>query len=275
LRDPASLNSALTGCTGLFHVAANYRLWVPDASQMIQTNVKGTRNIMEAALKNNIQKIIYTSSIITLGRKDNLISEENPVSIDMMRGPYRQSKYLAEMQVRQMIRDQGLPAIIVHPTAPIGSGDARPTPTGKLVLDAARGKLPGYINSGLNVVDVDDVATGHWLAWQKGIIGDNYILGGENTMMRDLLLMISSKNNKTRPMLGIPPRMAWPIAFGGTMMAHITKKPPLISCDALRLLQEPIFCQSVKAKDVLGYSPGSAEQGIDKAIDWYRAKGML
>jgi len=195
LRDYESLKTAIRGCDLLFHVAADYRLWVPDPKEIYQTNVDGTVNIMRAALNEGIKKIVYTSSVATLGlNPDGSPADENtPVTIKDMIGHYKKSKFIAEEKVRNMIEKDGLPAIIVNPSTPIGPGDIKPTPTGRMIIEAASGRMPAYVDTGLNIVHVDDVATGHILAFEKGRIGERYILGGENMTLKEILEEIAKR----------------------------------------------------------------------------------
>ena len=271
LHDPASLDHAVAGCQGIFHLAADYRLWVPDPAAMYATNVRGTRLLMEAALKHHVERIVYTSTVATLGwsMDGTPVDETNPVTLDDMRGDYRRSKYLAEMQVRQMIRDQNLPAIIVHPAAPVGPDDHRPTPTGRLVRDAARGTLPGAVRSGFNIVGVDDVAMGHWLAYRNGEIGENYILGGDNIWMADFLSMIARLSGRRKPWLTIPRRLLYPLAFAAEWTAKWSGQAPIITRDALRLMKHPLFFTSDKACRALGYQPQPIESALKDAISWF------
>ncbi|MCH6578675.1 MAG: NAD-dependent epimerase/dehydratase family protein, partial [Proteobacteria bacterium] len=206
LGDRASLARALEGCDALYHVAADYRLWVPDPDRMYANNVEGTRNIMEAALDAGVGRIVYTSSVAVLGlHPDGTPADEDlPVSVDDMIGHYKRSKFLAEEEVRRMVSEQGLPAVIVNPSTPIGPRDIKPTPTGRMIVEAAAGRMPAYVDTGLNLVHVDDVALGHLLAFERGRVGERYILGAENLSLREILTEIAGMVGRRPPRIRLP-----------------------------------------------------------------------
>ena len=207
LDEPASCRGALRGCDALFHVAADYRLWVPQPEPMYRTNVDGTRELLLAGAEAGVKRIVYTSSVATLGlRADRLPSDETtPATLADMIGHYKRSKFLAEQAVRELVAGSGLPAVIVNPSAPVGPADARPTPTGRVVLEAARGRIPAFVDTGLNLVHVDDVAEGHLLAFEHGRIGERYILGGDNLSLREMLVEIAGLVDRKPPRLQLPP----------------------------------------------------------------------
>ncbi len=278
LTDPASLKRALAGCDALFHVAACYKLWVPDPGEIYRANVDGTENIIRAALEKGIDKICYTSSVATLGlNKDGTpADEETPVSLDDMIGHYKRSKYLAEERVRKIAREENAPVVIVNPSTPIGPGDIKPTPTGKMVLDAARGKMPAYVDTGLNFVHVDDVAQGHLLALEKGKPGRRYILGGTNLSLKELLEMIAAITGGRPPFLKLPHSFVMPIACLAEAWCRITGKgEPLATVEGVKLAKKIMFFSSNRAERELGYTHRPVEEALSDAIAWFREHGYM
>ena len=272
LTDPASYRGTLKDCRALFHVAADYRIWVPDPGAMHLANVEGTHALMKAALKAKVERIVYTSSVATLGlHPDGLASDENMrVSYDDMVGIYKQSKYRAEEVVQRLIKDENLPAIIVNPSTPIGPRDIKPTPTGRIIVDAAKGRIPAYVDTGLNIVHVDDVANGHWLAYEKGQVGQRYILGGENKSLSEILTMVAERVGRKPPTMKVPREVIFPIAVVAEMIAHFTKKEPLVTVDALLMAKKKMFFSSRKAEEQLGYTARPAAEAIADAIAWFK-----
>jgi dihydroflavonol-4-reductase len=275
LADPDSYLHALKNCRYLFHVAADYRIWVPDATTMHRVNIHGTRALMLAALDAGIERIIYTSSVATLGLHKNgtPANEESSSTLADMVGIYKQSKFIAEQEVRNLIIQQQLPAIIVNPSSPIGPRDIKPTPTGRIIVDAVKGRIPAYVDTGLNIVHVDDVAMGHWLAFERGLIGERYILGGENLSLCQILGLIAEIANRPAPRIKIPCKAIFPIAYGMEIAARLTGKEPMISCDALSMAKNKMFFSSNKAEQTLGYTARPAREAISDAINWFRAQG--
>lgn len=275
LTDPPSLERALAGCQALYHIAADYRLWVPHREEMIRNNVDGTRNIMLAAARAGVERIVYTSSVATLGlNRDGSPSDEaTPVTYEDMVGPYKQSKFLAEAEVRRLVAEQGLPVVIVNPSTPLGPRDIRPTPTGRMVADAAAGRMPAYVDTGLNIVHVDDVATGHLLAFEKGKIGERYILGGENMTLREILHQIAALAGRKPPSVRIPHNAILPLAYAVEFWARLTggKKEPLVTVDGVKLAKKHMFFTSAKAERDLGYHPRPAREAIRDAVEWFKA----
>lgn len=267
---------ALKGCTSLFHVAADYRIWVPDPVAMNKINVDGTRDLMLAAQDAGIGRIVYTSSVATLGlRLDGYPSDETtPSDLSDMVGIYKKSKYLAEQEVHRLIRHHQLPAIIVNPSTPIGPRDIKPTPTGRIIIDAVLGKMPAYVDTGLNIVHVDDVAMGHWLAHEKGKIGERYILGGENLGLGQILGIIAELSGKPAPTVQLPRWPLYPIAWGMEIVARLTGIDPMMSRDALRMSKKKMYFTSCKAERELGYTARPARTAIEDAIVWFRLNGM-
>ena len=272
LEDADSLAAALAGMDGLFHVAADYRLWVRDAQSMMRANVEGTRAIMEAALAAGVRRIVYTSSVATLGQYGDGrdADETTPVAYGDMVGPYKQSKYRAEGVVRLMVREQGLPAVIVNPSTPVGPRDIKPTPTGRVIVEAASGRMPGYIDTGLNLVHVEDVAAGHLAAYAKGRVGERYVLGGDNMSLAEMLRTIASLTGMKPPWLAMPRLAVWPIALAAEAVARITGREPFATRDGLKMAKKKMYFSSAKAAAELGYGARPARDGLADAIAWFR-----
>jgi dihydroflavonol-4-reductase len=276
LEDAASLANAVAGCRYLFHVAADYRLWVPDPPAMFRTNVDGTRALMLAALAAGVERIVYTSSVATLGLVSGGIADEaTPSSIGDMIGSYKQSKFAAEAAVKELIAGRGLPAVIVNPSTPIGPGDVKPTPTGRLIVEAAKGKMPGYVDTGLNIAHVDDVAAGHLLAAEHGAVGERYILGGENLTLAEILAEVAVAVGRRPPMLKIPYAAILPIAVGAELVARLTGREPFVTLDGVRMSRKKMYFGSAKAMRDLDYAPRPAREAIADAIAWFDANGYL
>jgi dihydroflavonol-4-reductase len=276
LTDQASLSQAVIGCRYVFHVAADYRIWVPDPASMRRANVDGTLAVMRAAGTAGVERIVYCSSVAALGltRDGTPANEQTPVDPSMIIGPYKQSKYDAEHGVLEMAR-RGLPAVIVNPAAPIGPRDIKPTPTGRMVMDAANGRMPAYLDTGLNVVHVDDVAEGHILALERGQVGERYILGGENLSLREILTMVAEIAGRSPPRIRLPNTLVWPVACLLEGVARVTGIEPPVTRHHLRMARKKMFFSSTKAIEQLGYSPRPARQAIADAVAWFRANGMV
>jgi len=276
LEDPASLAVAVKGCRYLFHVAADYRLWVPDPAPMFRVNVAGTRELMLAALDAGVERIVYTSSVATLGIVPGGVADEDTESrAEEMIGPYKRSKFDAEAMVRELIAERGLPAVIVNPSTPIGPGDIKPTPTGRLIVEAARGRMPVFVDTGLNIVHVDDVAVGHMLAAKAGEIGRRYILGGENLSLGEILAEIARLTGRRPPKVKIPHAALLPIAAVAEAIARRTGGEPFATVDGLRLAKKKMFFSSARAVAELEYAARPARQAIADAVAWYAAKGYV
>jgi dihydroflavonol-4-reductase len=277
LTDPVSLAAAVRGCDTLFHVAADYRLWVPDPARMFQSNVEGTRHLMTAAAEAGIRRIVYTSSVATLLPRagGSPAGEEDAGGAGDMIGAYKQSKHAAEVVVRQLIERHGLPAVIVHPSTPIGPRDIKPTPTGKMVVDAASGRMPAYVDTGLNVVHVDDVAEGHILALERGSVGRNYILGSENMSLATILGAVAELTNRRPPRIKLPHGLVIPIAGLAEIGARITGREPFATREAVKLARKTMFFTSERAIQELGYRPRPARDAIADAIAWFREHGYV
>jgi dihydroflavonol-4-reductase len=276
LEDTPSLGAAVADCRYLFHVAADYRLWVPDPAAMFRANVEGSRNLMLAALAAGVERVVYTSSVATLGLvPDGSADETTPSQASNMIGPYKLSKFQAELAVRQLIEAQGLRAVIVNPSTPIGPGDIKPTPTGRLIVEAARGKMPGFVDTGLNIVHVADVAAGHLAAAEHGQIGERYILGGENLGLAEILTMVAEIVGRRPPMLKVPYAVVLPVAAGAEIMARLTGREPFVTLAGARMSRKKMYFSSAKAIRELGYAPRPARMAIEDAVAWFQANGYL
>jgi dihydroflavonol-4-reductase len=272
LTKAASLLPACDGCDALFHVAADYRLWAPDPSELYRANVEGTRSILEAARKVGVPRIVYTSSVATLGiPKDGTSGSENtPVSVDDMIGHYKRSKFLAEEVARQFAVE-GLPVVIVNPSTPIGPHDIKPTPTGRVVRDAMAGRLPAYVDTGLNIVHVEDVAHGHWLAFERGVIGERYILGGYNMSLREVLTEIADIAGRSPPKVRLPHGVVMPIAYASEVWARLTGMNPIATVEEVRMSKKRMFFNSAKAERELGYTARPARKALEDAVQWFQS----
>jgi dihydroflavonol-4-reductase len=276
LRDRASLAAALKGVHYLFHAAADYRLWARNPEEIQRSNVEGTRLIMQEALSAGVERIVYTSSVATLKITDGAAStEDNPLADGEGIGAYKRSKVAAERLVEAMIHRDGLPAVIVNPSTPIGPRDIRPTPTGRIIVEAASGRMPAFVDTGLNLAHVDDVAAGHIAALERGRIGERYILGGENVFLADMLADIARLVGRRPPTLKLPRKMLYPIAYGAELLATFRGVEPFITSDGLRMARHHMFFDDSKARRELGYVSRPYVQGLADAIAWFRAHGRL
>ena len=277
LRDPVAVAQAMQGAAALFHVAADYRLWARDPEEIVRNNVGMTRIVMQAAAKVGVRRIVYTSSVATFAPfADGRSSDETrPLTEATAIGAYKRSKVAAERLVQAMVRDQGLPAIIVNPSTPIGPGDVRPTPTGRIVLEAAAGQMPAYVDTGLNLVHVDDVASGHLAALAHGTIGEQYILGGQNVDLRKMLGEIARLVHRSPPRLRLPRKLVFPVAWVCETMALVTGREPLATLDGLRMAKYHMYFSSAKAERDLYYRARPYGQALEDAIAWFRQAGRL
>ncbi len=276
MRDAGAVRDAAEGARYVFHVAADYRLWAPDPEEIMRANVEGTRTVMEAAAGAGAERIVYTSSVATLKplAGGTPADETSALSEDEAIGAYKKSKVAAERLVEAMVGD-GLPAVIVNPSAPVGPRDLRPTPTGRMILEAASGRIPAFVDTGLNIVHVDDVASGHLLALRKGRIGERYILGGENMTLAELLARIARLVGRTPPRLSLPRWPLYPIAYAAEALARMTGREPFVTVDGLRMSEYLMYFTSAKAERELGYRPRSADEAVRDAIAWFRSAGYL
>ncbi len=276
LADPPSLTRALQGCEALFHVAADYRLWARDPRVIYRSNVEGTGNIMLAALAAGVPRVVYTSSVATLGlTADGTPADEGtPVTLADMVGHYKRSKFMAEAEVRRLVREQGLPAVIVYPSTPVGPRDIRPTPTGRMIVEAVSGRMPVYVDTGLNLVHVDDVAVGHRLAFERGRIGEGYILGGENLTLREILSELARISGRRPPRLRLPHQLVLPVAYVAQAWAWLSGGgEPLATVEGVRLSRKRMFFSVEKAASALGFHPRPPAEGLRDAVQWFRSHG--
>lgn len=273
LRDEASLARAAEGCGMVYHVAADYRLWAPRPEEMYRSNVDGTRNVLAAARRAGVERCVYTSTVGCIGmRAGEIGSEESAVSVDEMQGPYKRSKFLAEQVALEFARE-GFPVVIVNPTAPLGDHDFRPTPTGKMVVDFLRGAMPAFLDTGLNVVDVRDVAEGHLLAGERGRAGERYILGGENLTLQQIFGILAEVSGRAAPKIRIPYALAYVAGVASTGWAAVTGKEPRAPLDAVRMARKKMWVRHDKATRELGYNARPAVEALRSAAEWFQANG--
>ena len=272
LTDPASLARAVDGCRYLFHVAADYRLWVPDPAAMLRANVDGTRALLLAAQSRGAERIVYCSSVAALGLTGTRepANELTTVHEDRIVGTYKKSKYLAEQAVLDLIREHGVPAVIVNPSTPVGPRDVKPTPTGKMIRDAAEGRMPAFVDTGLNIVHVDDVAEGHALALERGRIGERYILGGEDLSLGALFALVSRAAGRKPPRIRLPIAPLIPVALACEVLARFGVEP-VVTRETLAMARKTMFFSSAKARAEFGYAPRPAEEAIRDAVAWFAA----
>ncbi|NHN84425.1 NAD-dependent epimerase/dehydratase family protein [Acetobacter musti] len=277
LSRPATFARAVSGCRYVFHVAADYRLWVPDPAPMMAANVEGTRLLMLAAQAAGVERIVYCSSVAALGLiGDGTVSdEETPVHEHSVIGIYKKSKYRAEQEVLRLTRERGLQAVIVNPSTPVGPRDIKPTPTGQMILDCAAGRMPAYVDTGVNIVHVDDVAEGHALALERGRIGEVYILGGQNYLLGDLFRMVAEIAGVKPPRISLPQEVIWPVAVASEWLSRRFGIEPRVTREMLAMSKKKMFFSSDKAVRELGYHPRPAREAVKDAIDWFRDVGML
>ena len=277
MADPASMAGAMTGVRHLFHVAADYRLWARDPEEIVRHNLEGTRAVMSAALAAGVERVVYTSSVATLGfRDDGGPSDETlPLTPAEAVGAYKRSKVLAEREVQRMAAQEGLPVVIVSPSTPIGARDIKPTPTGRIIVEAAQGRIPAYLETGLNLVHVDDVAEGHLLALDKGRLGETYILGGQDVELGCMLADIAALTGRVPPTLALPRAPLYPLALVTEAVAYLTGKEPFLTRDALKMSRHHMFFSSAKAVRELGYAARPYGAGLSDALGWFRQAGYV
>jgi len=249
---------------------------VPDPAAMHATNVGGTRALLRAATAAGIKRIVYTSSVATLGLiKDGIADEDTPTALADKVGPYKQSKFLAEEEVRRLVREEKVPAVIVNPSTPVGPGDVRPTPTGRMIVEAASGRMPAFVDTGLNIVHVDDVAAGHLQAFDRGQLGQRYILGGENLSLAQILAEIARIVGRKPPTVKLPRALIYPIALGAEAWARVSGREPFVTVDGLKMAAKHMFFTSAKAERDLGYRARPAQQALAEAVAYFRAQGLV
>ncbi len=275
LRDVGSLDRALRGVRRVYHVAADYRLWARNPNDIYESNVTGTKNLLEAAGRAGVEQFIYTSTVATVAvDRPTLPTEETEGLLDEMVGHYKRSKWLAEQQALASVK-KGLPVIVVSPTTPVGPGDWKPTPTGKIILDFLNGKIPGYVETGLNFVGVEDAAAGHLLASERGKIGERYLLGGENLTLKQLLDALSRITGRPAPRLKIPHGAALAFAFAENAFSRLLGREPQIPVEGVRIARHKMFVDCSKARRELNFAPGPVAAALERAVRWYEANGYV
>ncbi len=272
MRDATSIADALTGMDGLAHVAADYRLWAPDQEEIVRNNRTGTRIMMEVALDAGLRRIVYTSSVATLTPGTD---ENHPLTEATAVGAYKRSKLVAERLVEAMVAERGLPAVIVNPSTPIGPGDVKPTPTGRILVEAASGRMPAFVDTGLNLVHVDDVAEGHVAAYERGQPGRRYILGGQDVSLQTMLADIAGMTGRKAPTIALPRGPLMPLAWGAELFGRLTGREPFLTRDALRMSRYLMYFSSARAETELGYHARPYGEAIADALEWFRAEGMI
>jgi len=275
-RDPAAVARAIAGARFVFHVAADYRIWAPDPEEIVRNNLASTGAVMEAALAAGVERVVYTSSVATLLPSAAGPSDERAAArAEEVTGAYKRSKVVAERLVEEMVAGRGLPAVIVNPSTPIGPRDARPTPTGRIIVEAANGRMPAFVDSGLNLVHVDDVAEGHLAALDRGRIGERYILGGQDATLAEMLGEIARLTGRAPPSIRLPRGPLMPMAWVNERLARLTGREPFLTLDGLRMARHRMFYSSAKAERELGYRARPRAEALADAIDWFRDAGMI
>ena len=275
LRDLQSLKTGMSGCEFVFHVAADYRLWTRNGQELYDSNVEGTRNVLAAARDSGVRRVVYTSSVATMGFGNNgrLTDEKTPVTLSNMIGDYKRSKFLAEQLAIEASRS-GQNVVVVNPTTPIGERDIKPTPTGRIVLDFLRRKFPAYVDTGLNLVDVVDCAQGHLLAMEKAVPGERYILGGENLTLKQILDKLAAITGLPSPKLKLPYAVAYATGVVDTLVSGtIMRREPRVTLDSVRMGRKKMFITSAKAERELGWNPGPVDGALRRAVEWFQANG--
>lgn len=275
LRDPGSLAKGMSGCEFVFHVAADYRLWARNRQELYDSNVEGTRNVLQAARESGVRRVIYTSSVATMGFGNNghLTDEQTPVALSNMIGDYKRSKFMAERLVIEAAQ-AGQNVVMVNPTTPIGERDIKPTPTGRIVVDFLKRKFPAYVDTGLNLVDVVDCAEGHLLAMEKAAPGERYILGGENLTLKQILDKLAAITGLPSPKVKLPYAMAYATGVVDTLVTgRMMGREPRVTLDSVRMGRKKMFVSSAKAERNLGWKPRPVDEALRRAADWFRANG--
>jgi dihydroflavonol-4-reductase len=276
LRDPESLERALTGVRTVYHVAADYRLWARDPREIYESNVRGTRNLLQAARRAEVERFVYTSTVGTVAvPRDGVMPDESMVtSIAEMIGAYKRSKWIAEQEARKAAAS-GLPIVIVNPTTPVGPGDAKPTPTGRIIVDFLNGRMPAYVDTGLNFVPVEDAAAGHLLAAERGRVGERYILGGENLTLKQALETLSQVSGRPAPRVRVPHILALAAGYADTALSRLIGREPQIPLEGVRMARHSMFVSTEKAKAELGFSAGPLAAAFERAVRWYESEGYV
>ena len=277
LTERDSVRRAAEGCDAVFHVAADYRLWVADPKPMYRANVEGSVNVLEAAADAGAKGMVYTSSVAVLGlNKDRTPADEGtPVTLEDMVGHYKRSKFLAEAAVRKRAAELGFPVVTVNPSTPIGPRDIKPTPTGRILLDAAAGRMPAFVDTGLNLVHVDDVAAGHVAAARLGVPGERYILGGDDFTLQQILMLVAEHVGRRASTIRLPHWSVYPLAVGAEAVAMLTKREPRVTLDGLRMSKKHMYFSSRKAQQDLKYRWRDPRLAVAAAVDWFKANGYF
>jgi dihydroflavonol-4-reductase len=276
LRDAASLARALAGVRIVYHVAADYRLWARNPREIYESNVEGTRNLLEAARRANVEKFVYTSTVGTVAvpRERTLPDESTVTSVEEMIGAYKRSKWLAEQEARQAAA-AGVPVVIVNPTTPVGPGDAKPTPTGRIIVDFLNGRMPAYVDTGLNFVPVEDAAAGHLLAAERGRIGERYILGGENLTLKQALEILSQLSGRPAPRVRVPHVLALAVGYADAALSRLVGREPQVPLEGVRMARHSMFVSTEKARAELGFTAGPIAAAFERAVRWYETNGYV
>jgi dihydroflavonol-4-reductase len=276
LRDAASLSRAMDGVTRVFHVAADYRLWAKDPREIYESNVGGTKNMLEAAARAAVERFVYTSTVATVVVPSDsaLPSEDTRASLDDMIGDYKRSKFLAEQEARTAA-ENGLPVVIVNPTTPVGPGDWKPTPTGKIVVDFLSGRMPAFVDTGLNLVPVEDAAAGHLIAAERGRVGERYLLGGRNVTLKEILELLARASGRRAPRMQIPHALAMAAGYADQFLSRMLDREPRIPLDGVRMARHRMFVDCAKATRELGFSAGPIEAALERAVRWYEENGYV
>lgn len=276
LRDASQVACAMAGTSELFHVAADYRVWARDPEEIVRNNLAMTEAVMQAALAAHVRRVVYTSSVATILPLHNGSADETrPARPEQATGAYKRSKVIAERLVERMVAGQGLPAVIVNPSTPVGPRDVHPTPTGRIIVEAANGGMPAYVDSGLNLVHVDDVARGHLLAAEKGRIGERYILGGQDVPLSEMLGEIARILGRKPPRIQLPVAPLFPLAWAAEQWARLSGREPFLTLDSLRMARHHMYFASAKAERELGYRARPYPQALADALAWFRAEGVI
>ncbi len=274
LRDPSSLEKALTGIGGVFHVAADYGLWARDPRESYDAVVRGTRNLLEGARRANVERFVYTSTVATVAvPRDGVLPNESTVtSVDEMIGAYKRSKWFAEQEVLKAAA-AGLPVVIVNPTTPVGPWRCQTTPTGRIIVDFLNGRMPAYVDTGLNFVPVEDAAMGHLLAAERGRVGERYILGGENLTLKQALEILAHLSGRPAPRVRVPHVVALAAGYADAVLSRLTGREPRIPLEGVRMARHSMFVNAERARAELGFAPGPLTAAFERAVRWFQLNG--
>jgi len=274
LRKPESLGPAVEGVDRIFHVAADYRLGASNPQEIYDANVAGTQNLLEAAKQAGVQRVVVTSSVATIAVEhgNSLPNEATDTRLEEMIGHYKRSKYMAEKEALKAA-DAGMPVVVVNPTTPVGPGDWKPTPTGRIIVDFLNGRMPAYVETGLNWVPVEDVARGHWIAAEKGRVGERYILGGRNMLLKEILDLLAKLSGRPSPRVRLPHSVAMAAGYADQLFSRVLNRPPRIPLEGVRMARHKMFVDCSKASDELGFKAGPIESALERAVAWYEQHG--